>query len=82
MARYLVLKRFDGAIQGCFVKTFVDGETVEVEDMDLAGVAVAEGWVTPVDDIEGENKAAKAVFAAPKNKAAKAAPKTKEAATE
>lgn len=50
MGHYLVKKTTDGAVNGCHVKTFVEGETVALYDADLAAVGVADGWLVPVDE--------------------------------
>jgi hypothetical protein len=84
MSKYLVREDFRGAIRGCYVKQFTAGSTVEIDDADLIGVAVQKGWITPVDDLEcaPEPDPEKAAPKASKNKAAKAAPKGKDTATE
>lgn len=54
MGHYLVKRTTDGAINGCYVKTFVEGETVALDDADLAAVGVADGWLVPVDAPEAD----------------------------
>lgn len=53
MEKYLILVSFPGALQGCYVVEYVAGQTVEIPDPDLVAVALAEGWITPVDDLSG-----------------------------
>lgn len=78
MAKYLVKQPFKGAIGGIHVREFVAGERPEINDPDLARVALENGWIESYVEPAAEPEAK----AAPKNKAAKAAPKSKDAATE
>lgn len=47
---YKVLKDFKGSPDGRFVINYTSGETVDLTES-LAAVAVAEGWVAPVDQV-------------------------------
>lgn len=79
MPKFLVKKPFKGAIRGIHVRDFVLGERVEIDDPDLARVALENGWIeSHVEPPTGEHAATEA----PKNKALKKAPKVKDAATE
>jgi hypothetical protein len=80
MPKFLVKQTFKGAIRGIHVREFVMGERVEIDDPDLARVALEGGWIESwVEPVAPEPDPEKA---APKNKAAKAAPKVKDTATE
>lgn len=87
MPKFDVKKSFKGALRGRYVREFAEGQIVEIDDPDLARVALEEGWieshVEPIAEPEAvEPDEAKAATEAPKNKAAKAAPKSKDATTE
>lgn len=79
MARYLVKVPFKGAIGGIYVRDFVLGERAEIDDPDLARVALEGGWIEPCaapDETAGETPAPNAsAQKTPRNKAVKAAPK-------
>ncbi len=76
MAKYLVKQPFKGAIHGIYVRDFVAGERAEIDDPDLARVALENGWIESYVEPIAEPEA-KAATAAPKNRAMKAAPKEK-----
>ena len=61
MPDFVVKKSFKGAINGIHVREFVEGAHVEIDDADLARVALANGWI--------ESPVNKAIKAAPKVKA-------------
>lgn len=70
MGLFLVKQPFKGAIRGIHVREFVAGERAEIDDPDLARVALENGWI---ESYVGKPASTEA----PKNKAAKAAPKVK-----
>lgn len=58
MPKFEVKKTFKGALRGCFVREFAEGQIVEIDDTDLARVALEEGWieshVEPITEPEGD----------------------------
>ena len=48
MANYLVLITTLGSVRGVHARLFEAGETVDLDDPDLAAVGVADGWLKPV----------------------------------
>lgn len=57
MPLYLVLLTTLGSIRGIHAREFVKGETVDLDDDDLAAVGCRDGWLTPVDDLSGATPA-------------------------
>ena len=88
MPKFLVKEDFRGAIRGCYVKQFTAGTVVELDDPDLASVAVGAGWMEPYgedgpDTTDSTDRTdEKAAPKATRNKAVKSAPKLKGDATE
>jgi hypothetical protein len=75
MPKFTVKKSFKGAIYGVHVRDFVEGETVEIHDPDLAQVGLRNGWIESY--VEQPEAKAEAPAKAPRNKAAKVAPEAK-----
>lgn len=53
MAFYLVVRDTLGAVNGCYVTQFKAGETVKLDDADLAAVGLADGWLQLVGEASG-----------------------------
>lgn len=51
MSLYLVLITTLGSIRGIHAREFVEGETVDLDDDDLAAVGCRDGWLQPLDDL-------------------------------
>jgi len=52
MSKYLVITTTLGSIRGMHAKEFVAGETVDLDDDDLAGIGLRDGWLCHVDDLD------------------------------
>jgi len=60
MSKYLVITTTLGSIRGMHAKEFVAGETVDLDDDDLAGIGLRDGWLCHVDDLDAALQITKA----------------------